>query len=317
MEPSEHELLLPLVEEENPCLPLPINVVSRYWNVEMPMAEAAANAKRYPGFAGSILIEGIELAERHGLACRIVHSTLPGLKKAVDAGVPPIVILPGIPEITQHASVVSGYDDGAVFHYVQKGAEGGQRQEGAIPHGVFDREWSEDGRLMMVLAPPGTVSALGLDGPDADANRLCLASERQNIQKDHTAALGSLKKALELSPTNPTALQMFGAMLNEHGSGGCVEFYERCLDVNGRCYLAYNGLGNYYLKAGKFDAAESFYTKAIETNPKRSAKIYKNRAYLREKQGKNSQARDDLKTYLKMSPGARDRGAIEQAVREL
>ena len=37
---QEHQLLLPLVEEENIRLPLPINVVSRYWNIELLMAEA-------------------------------------------------------------------------------------------------------------------------------------------------------------------------------------------------------------------------------------------------------------------------------------
>lgn len=320
MEPPEHELLLPLVEEENACLPLPINVVSRYWNIDIPLSEAAENSKRYPDFAGSILIEGIELAERYGLSCKTIHSDLPGLKKIIDAGIPPIVILPGIPEITQHASVISGYDDQekTILHYVQKGTQEGQQQEGAIPQDVFDREWSEDGRLLMVLAPPDAISSVSIENKsDAEANRLCLASERQNIQKDHAAALDSLKKALEIDPANSTALQMFGAMLNEHNSGGCVEFYEKCISINERCYLAYSGLGNYYLKSDQFGTAESFYTRAIKINPKRSAKIYKNRAYLREKQHKNSQAKDDLKSYLKLAPGASDRGIIEQAIREL
>ena len=61
----------------------------------------------------------------------------------------------------------------------------------------------------------------------------------------------------------------------------------------------------------------SNYTKAIEIDPKRSAKIYKNRAYLREKQNKNSDAKEDLKSYLKYFPRAPDRGVIEQAIREL
>jgi len=100
MEPENHKLLLPLVDEENICLPLPINVVSKYWNIELPMAEAIETAKKYSGFDGSVLIEGIESAERHGLTCKIVHSSLSELKKIIDSGIPPIVILPGIPEIT-------------------------------------------------------------------------------------------------------------------------------------------------------------------------------------------------------------------------
>ena len=45
MEQEDHELLLPLVEEENICLPLPVNVVSKYWNIDLPMAEAIETAK--------------------------------------------------------------------------------------------------------------------------------------------------------------------------------------------------------------------------------------------------------------------------------
>jgi len=46
-------------------------------------------------------------------------------------------------------------------------------------------------------------------------------------------------------------------------------------------------------------------------------KFTKNRAYLREKQNKNSDAKEDLKSYLKYFPRAPDRGVIEQAIREL
>jgi tetratricopeptide (TPR) repeat protein len=89
------------------------------------------------------------------------------------------------------------------------------------------------------------------------------------------------------------------------------------LQINSRSYLAYAGLGNFYLKTNQFEKAENYYAKAIEINSKRSAKIYKNRAYLREKQNNNSGAKDDLKDYLRYYPRAPDRGVIEQAIREL
>jgi hypothetical protein len=63
-EEQEHQLLLPLVEDENICLPLPINVVSRYWNIELPMAEAIESAKKYSDFNGSIITEGIEICRK-------------------------------------------------------------------------------------------------------------------------------------------------------------------------------------------------------------------------------------------------------------
>ena len=319
MTQEDHELLLPLVEEENICLPLPINVVSKYWNVQLSMAEAIESAKKYSGFGGSVLIEGIESAERNGLSCKIVNSSLSELKKIIDSGIPPIVILPGIPEISQHASIITGYDDNekTILHYIQKGNKEGEQQEGAIPEDIFEKEWSEEGKLMILLAPSDILSTLKLDNDTDQSNRLCLISERQNILKEKSDAIESLKKSLEIYPDNPTALHQLGSIMNEQKSSECLKYYEKCLDVNPRSYLSYNGLGNFYLKNNQFEKAENYYTKAIQINQKRSAKIYKNRAYLREKQNKNSDAKEDLKNYLKYYPKAPDKGIIEQAIREI
>lgn len=319
-EEAAHQLLLPLVEDENICLPLPINVVSRYWNIELPMAEAIDSAKKYSDFNGSIMIEGIELAERHGLSCKIVHSSLNELKKIIDSGIPPIVILPGIPEITQHASVITGYDEDekTILHYIQKGNQEGEQQEGAIPQEIFDREWSEEGKLMIIISPPDILSKISLENDSQNkSNRLCFESEKQNILQNYSEALSSLKESIELDSNNSTALHLYATMLNQQNSTECISFYEQSFKINARSYLTFNGLGNFYLKTNEFEKAEKFYTKAIEINPKRSAKIYKNRAYLREKLNKNSDAKDDLKSYLKYFPKAPDRGIIEQAIREI
>ncbi|MDB4840413.1 tetratricopeptide repeat protein [Nitrosopumilus sp.] len=320
MDEEDHQLLLPLVEDENICLPLPINVVSRYWNVELPMAEAIDSAKKYSDFNGSIIIEGIELAERHGLSCKIVHSSLNELKKIIDSGIPPIVILPGIPEITQHASIITGYneDEKTILHYIQKGNQEGEQQEGAIPQEIFDREWSEEGKLMIIISPPDILSKITLENDSKNkSNRLCFDSEKQNILQNYSEALSSLKQSIELDPNNSTALHLYATMLNQQKLPECVSFYEQSFKINSRSYLTFNGLGNFYLKTNEFEKAENFYSKAIEINPKRSAKIYKNRAYLREKLNKNSDAKEDLKSYLKYFPKAPDRGIIEQAIREI
>jgi len=320
MEQNDHELLLPLVDEENICLPLPINVISKYWNIELPMAEAIETAKKYSGFNGSVLIEGIESAERHGLACKIIRSSVTELKKIIDSGIPPIVILPGIPEITQHASVITGFneEEKTILHYIQKGNQEGDQQEGAIPQDIFDNEWSEEGRLLIILAPSDILSSLKLENDSSTkSNRLCFESERLNILKNSSEVIESLKQAIQLDPNNSTALHLLGAIMNEQNSPECVKFYQKCLDINNRSYLTYNGLGNFYLKSNQFEKAEDCYNKAIQLDPKRSAKIYKNRAYLREKQNKNSSAKEDLKSYLKYFPRAPDRGIIEQAIREM
>ncbi len=320
LESSNHELLLPLVQEENICLPLPINVVSKYWNIDLPLIEAQEISNQYPSNAGSVLIEGIELAERNGLQSKIIHSSISELKKIIDAGIPPIVILPGIPEITQHASVISGYDEdeNTILHYIQKGTKEGEQQEGAIPLSIFDREWAEDGRLLIILAPSEIISSLKISKPvDEQSNRLCFISEKFSIQKNYSEALDTAKKAIKLDKNNLTALNLLGGLLNSQNSEDCIEFYQRGIDLNNRNYLSCNGLGNFYLKTSQYEKAVKYYSKAIEINPKRSAKIYKNRAYLFEKQKMNLRAKEDLKNYLKLVPNAEDRGLIEQAIREL
>ena len=320
MDQEDHELLLPLVDEENICLPLPVNVVSKYWNVDLPMAEASEIAKKYSGFNGSILIEGIESAERHGLVCKIVHSSLQEIKKVIDSGIPPIVILPGIPEITQHASVITGYDDDeqTILHYVQKGNQEGEQQEGAIPQTIFENEWTEEQKLMIIIAPGDILTSLKLENESVEkSNRLCLEAERYSILKNSSEVINTLKRALEIDTNNSTALHLMGSVLNEQNSPDCIKFYENCLKLNPNSYLALNGLGNFYLKTGQFEKSLDYYNKAINVDGKRSAKIYKNRAYLLEKQRKNTEAKEDLKNYLKLFPRAPDRGVIEQAIREL
>ena len=45
---SDKDLILPPVSEDNICLPLSINAVSQYWDVNLPMASAVEIAKKYP-----------------------------------------------------------------------------------------------------------------------------------------------------------------------------------------------------------------------------------------------------------------------------
>lgn len=320
MEEESHELLLPLVQEENICLPLPINAVSKYWNIDLPMSEAIETSKQYSGFNGSILIEGIESAERHGLGCKILRSSLKELKKVIDAGIPPIVILPGIPEITQHASVLTGFNEQekTIFHYIQQGTTEGKQQEGAIPQDVFDKEWSEEGKIMIALAPNDIMSSMSFENENSNqSNRLCFASERQIILKNPEGASSSLKQAIKLDSQNSNAHYQLGALLNDQNSSECVRHYEECIKINNSSYLSFNGLGNFYLKTDQLEKARDYYTKAIRIDSKRSAKIYKNRAYLYDKLGKSSDAKADLKNYLKYFPKAPDRGVIEQTIREL
>ena len=86
-QPQEHFVTLPLVslEKDNVCLPLVVNVVSKYWGEEIPEDEIMESAKKYPQIKGSIMMEGIELAERHGLASYIYRGSLQDIKTRIES----------------------------------------------------------------------------------------------------------------------------------------------------------------------------------------------------------------------------------------
>ncbi len=316
---SEHELLIPIVDKENICLPLSINAVAKYWNIELPLSEAVEISKKYPTVTGSILIEGIELAERHGLGTLIIHSSLKELKKIIDMGIPPIVILPGLHDTVQHASVISGYDDSekSILHYIpQASKEGGY--QGSIPEKQFDELWAEDGRLLIILAPTDIVSDLKLENSATEkSNRLCFLSEKLNLQKKSDEAISKLKEAIAIDQKNSTALSLLASILNEKNDPACLEYYKKSLELNKKNFLAYRGLGNYYLKTKQFGKAEEYYSLAIKINPIRFGPIYKNRAISRMEQNKKSEAKQDLSDYLKFTPNAKDKQSIQQAINEL
>ena len=315
-----HDLDLPQVHEENICLPLSVNAVCKYWGVDISIDEARKIATKYAGIRGSILIEGIELAELQGLWCAIHHSSLDTLKHSIDAGVPPIVILPGVQDTVQHASVISGYDDkeGAIFHYIPEASREGEFQMGAIPQSRFTDIWSEDGMILIAIATTDIGPSLKLgDELQARSNRMCFEAERLSIQNKVNEATQMLRDAIKLDFTNSTAHSLLAGMLNSMASEECITHYNNAIKINPRCYLAYRGLGNYYLKVQDYALAEHSYTSAIKINATRFGPIYKNRGIVRLEQGNKDGARQDLEEYIRIMPSASDRKSIRKAISEI
>jgi tetratricopeptide (TPR) repeat protein len=310
---STHTLSLPVVNEENICLPLVVSAVSKYWGIELPMTEAREIAKKYQEIKGSIMIEGVELAERHGLSSMILNSSLKQLQKNIDIGIPPIVIMPGIRDVVQHASLIVGYDEieKTIFHYIPE-----PDKIGAIPEKKFEEQWAEDDRLMLLLVPSDIFSEINVQSDNKEkSNRLCFNAEKLRIQGKYEEAALLLKKALEINKSNSTASCLLAGILNDMNSQDAVKYYKLSIELNPRCYLAYRGLGNYYLKRKDYATAEKYYTDAININPQRFAPIYKNRGLARLEQ--NKEAKEDLEKYLEQMPEAKDKASIMQAIAEL
>src|SRR5690242_9073000 len=311
---SNHILSLPIVKDENICLPLVITAVSKYWGIDLPFSEAIEIAKKYPNMKGSIMMEGIELAERHGLVSLILNSTIKELKKLIDMGIPPIVILPGIRDTVQHASLILGYDDmeKTILHYFPE-----PDKIGAIPEKKFDEQWSEDDRLLLVLIPTDIFSEINLGNKNDKSNRSCFNAEKLRLQGKFTDAITTLQKAIEINQSNSTAYCLLGGMLNDQNSSDAVQYYQKSITLNPKCYLAYRGLGNFYLKLKDYSNAEKYYTKAIEINQNRFGPIYKNRGLVRLEQNKKSEAKNDFEKYLEQMPNASDKINILEVLKEL
>jgi TPR repeat/Peptidase_C39 like family/Tetratricopeptide repeat len=308
----EHFISLPLVSknEDSADLPLVINVVLKYWGEDISPATPAASNER-----GVTMIHGIELAQKRGIESYIYKSSMADLKKRVDQGIPPIVIMPGIKATVQHAMVVSGYDseERRILTYVPE-----PDTVGAIPEQKFEQDWEQDDMTAIIMLPSDMKDILKNEVLKfAKSNRVCFEAEGLRQNGDINEAIERLQRAVEIDPDNSQAWVLLGGSYNEANSDRAILCYENAVKLNPKSYLAYRGLGNYYLKEKDYSLAEAYYSKAIDINSFRFSPIYKNRAIARMQIGNNKGAKEDLTRYLEQLPTAQDRKSIEEALMEL
>lgn len=307
----EHFLSLPLVSknEESASLPLVINVVAKYWGENIAPQATAAETK------GAAMIDGIMLAESRGFASYIYKGSTKDLKKRIDQGIPPIVIMPGIQGTVQHAMVISGYnsEERRMLTYVPE-----PDTVGAIPEGKFEQDWEQDDMTVIIIVPSDMKDLLKNESLKfAKSNRICFEAEGLRQRGRINDAIEKLQKATEIDIDNAQAWCLLAGMYNETNSEQAVPCYERAIRLNPKYYLAYRGLGNYYLKKKDYSLAEAYYSKAIGINPVRFGPIYKNRAIARIQLANNQGAKEDLVKYLEQTPAAEDKESIKQAIAQL
>lgn len=308
----EHFITLPLVSknEDNADLPLVMNVVIKYWgeDISPPISGAASDR-------GVTMIHGIELAETLGFESYIYKSSMKDLKKRIDQGIPPIVVMPGIQATVQHAMVVSGYDseERRILTYVPE-----PDTVGAIPESKFEQDWEQDDMTAIIMIPSDMKELLKNEELKfAKSNRICFEAEELRQHGKINEATERLQRAVEIDPENSQAWVLLAGVYNETNSDKAIRCYENAIKLNPKSYLAYRGLGNYYLKKKDNPLADAYYGKAININSFRFAPIYKNRAVARMQIGNNRGAKEDLIKYLEQMPTAQDRKSIEEALVEL
>lgn len=308
----EHFINLPLVSnnEGSGDLPLVMNVVLKYWGEDMSIPRSGATSDK-----GVTMIHGIELAERLGIESCIYKSSMKDLKRRIDEGIPPIVIMPGIKATVQHATIVSGYnsEERRILTYVPE-----PDAMGAIPESKFEQDWEQDDMTAIIMIPSDMKGLLkNEDLKFARSNRICFEAEGLRQDGKINEAIDWLEKAVQIDRDNSQAWVLLGGVYNETNSDKAIFCYENAMRLNPKSYLSYRGLGNYYLKKRDYSLAEAYYSKAIDINSFRFAPIYKNRAIARMQIGNNAGAKEDLIKYLEQMPTAEDRKNIEEALAEL
>ena len=308
----EHFINLPLVSnnEDSADLPLVINVVLKYWGEDMSIPISGATSDK-----GATMIHGIERAERLGIESYIYKSSIKDLKRRIDEGIPPIVIMPGIKATVQHAMIVSGYnsEERRILTYVPE-----PDTMGAIPESKFEQDWEQDDMTAIIMIPSDMKRLLkNEDLKFARSNRICFEAEGLRQYGKINEAIDRLERAVQIDRDNSQAWVLLGGVYNETNSDKAIFCYENAMRLNPKSYLSYRGLGNYYLKKRDYSLAEAYYSKAIDINSFRFAPIYKNRAIARMQIGNNAGAKEDLTKYLEQMPTAEDRKNIEEALAEL
>ena len=304
------QITLPLVSknEDNVVFPLVLNVLAKFWGETTPDEDILQRSKQYTSHKGTIFIEGLEIIEkRFNLLSKVYRGSLDDLKKRIGQGIPLIVILPGINETIQFATIVTGYDpeEKRLITYVPE-----PDSFGAIPEEKFFSEWAQEDYLTMMIYPEDAKDILKNSSFKFEkTNRISLEVERLKIQ-------GKTKEALELltntlnnivdEKDNPQLLLMMAGILNEQDDENCVELYEKIIKINPKFYLAHRGLGNYYLKRKNYLQSKQHYLDAIDISPSRYGPIYKNLGITYLNLGNETSAKESFREYLRRVPNAPD-----------
>ena len=304
------EITLPLVNknEDNVVFPLVINVLTKFWGEITPDEEISQRTTLYPNHKGTIFIEGLEIIEKKfNLLSKVYRGSLDDLKKRLGQGIPLIVILPGINETIQFATIVTGYDpeEKRLITYVPE-----PDSFGAIPEERFLSEWAQEDFLTLMIYPEDAKDILKNSLFMFDkTNRISLEAERLKIQGKAKDALELLTKTLasnEEEKDNPQLLLMIAGILNEQDDEKCVELYEKIIELNPKFYLAHRGLGNYYLKKKNYSKSKHYYLNAIDISPSRYGPNYKNLGIAYLNLGNDASAKESFKEYLQRVPNASD-----------
>ena len=176
-------------QEEYQCGPAALAMVLNAAGVSVT-PEALIDQVYIPARQGSLQIEMLVAARRHGLIALELAPQLTDVLREIAAGTPVIVLENyGFKVFPKwHYAVLVGYDlaEGEVIR------RSGTRQRQTMPFAVFEYNWKTEGHWAMVAVPPDRVPATATEARFASA---VVALERSGkVKNAHTAYNAMLKR---------------------------------------------------------------------------------------------------------------------------
>lgn len=196
-----------------------------------------------PGRQGSLQIEMLAAARRHGRVATVIPSTLEALMRETAAGNPVLVLqnlgLQWAP--AWHYAVVIGYDAAAREFLLRSGTTERHR----LPFRTFEHTWERSGRWAFVTLPPGR---LPLTAEEAEATRAILAFERNAPPEE---AARAYRAALERWPDSLTLAMGVGNALYAAGDKPGAEEAFAAAAGRHKAAAAYNNRARVLLELGR------------------------------------------------------------------
>lgn len=200
-----------------------------------------------PGREGSLQIEMLAGARRHGAVAFVIPGSLAALLRELDAGNAVVVLLNlGLSWAPSwHYAVAVGYDLETRQLLLRSGPM--KRQE--LGFTTFENTWQRSDRWAFVALPPGRFAATVIE---AEATRALVAFERNNPP---AIAAQAYRSGLARWPQNSTLAMGLGNALYASGDLGGAEAIFREVAVVHKLASAHNNRARVLLAMGRREEA--------------------------------------------------------------
>ncbi|HYF00993.1 MAG TPA: tetratricopeptide repeat protein [Planctomycetota bacterium] len=228
------------------CGPETLCAVVTYWG-KPATVEELSHLVRDPKVGGIYSADVPLYARRKGLKATVLEGTIGRLKKAVDRGVPPIVMVASGGG-NFHFFVVSGYSDRERVVVVE---EYGDRKR-LLGYDEMEEIWPSAGRLLIELEVPGA----------EDLHRQAAHLEAEGLWAE---AAEAYRGALALDPEHFEARTGLGNCLLAQGKlEAARDAYREALRLQPADARILNNLANVYVELGQeLDEAERLAERAV------------------------------------------------------